>query len=107
MAGIARRYLQMRQRLSAWLPSGLFADPALEILLDLFVAEKSGRAISVSSACIASGVSHSTANAWIVRLEKAGLVSRTRDRSDGRRTFLVLERGASEAIGGWLAEMER
>ncbi len=43
----------------------LFADPAWDILIDLFIASEEGRKISVSSACIASAVPTTTALRWI------------------------------------------
>jgi hypothetical protein len=99
---IARRYLAARRRRSDLLVPGLFLDPAWDVLLDLFASEVEGRRISVSSACIASGVATSTALHWIRKLETCGLVYRERDQSDGRRTFLRMSMSARAAVERWL-----
>lgn len=84
------------------LPAGLFADPAWDMLLDLFAASAEGVRVSVSSACIASGVATSTALRWINELELGGLVTRRPDPLDGRRTFVEISPGAADAVGRWL-----
>lgn len=84
------------------LAAGLFADPAWDMLLDLFAAAAEGRQVSVSSACIASGVATSTALRWVSELEEGGLLSRSPDPRDGRRTFLEIAPGASDAVERWL-----
>ena len=80
----------------------LFADPAWDILLDLYAAKIEGRRISVSSACIASGVATSTALRWIGEMEGYGLVLKQPDPSDGRRTFLEIASRAAEEVERWL-----
>lgn len=68
----------------------IFGEPAWDILLDLFVMEGRGTGVPVSSACIASGASHSTALRQIEELVRLGLVERIRDEHDKRRTYLKL-----------------
>ncbi|WP_084174522.1 response regulator [Afifella pfennigii] len=68
----------------------LFSDPAWEMLLDLAVAEASGRWISVTSLCLASGVSTTTALRRIDDLQDAGLVERFPDEADRRRIIVRL-----------------
>ncbi|MBB4859950.1 DNA-binding MarR family transcriptional regulator [Novosphingobium chloroacetimidivorans] len=87
----------------------IFGEPAWDILLDLFVMEAKGMGVPVSSACVASGTSHSTALRQIDELVRCGLVERIRDIHDRRRTYLRLsEQGlrkltlALEAFGGEL-----
>lgn len=70
--------------------SNLFSDPAWEMLLDLAVAEASGRAISVTSLCLASGAPTTTALRRIDDLQEAGLVERFPDASDRRRIIVRL-----------------
>lgn len=72
--------------------NGLFSDPAWDMLLDLFIARLEGRAISVTSACIASCVPTTTALRWISVLEKGGVICRQSDHKDKRRQFLDLTR---------------
>lgn len=102
LAGLARRYLQLRRARDTLFPEGLFSDPAWDLLLDLFAAEAEGAAISVSSACIAAAVPPTTALRWIRRLEACDLLLRGEDASDHRRVLLHLTPSARTAIRVWL-----
>jgi hypothetical protein len=64
LAALARRYLRHRRERERLLPD-LFADPAWDILLDLFAASIERRPVSVSSACVAAAVPPTTALRWI------------------------------------------
>src|SRR3546814_14216668 len=69
----------------------LFADPAWDMLLDLYLAaERNTRPVSISSLCIASAVPATTALRWIKTFEDLQLISRRADPSDGRRIFIQL-----------------
>jgi CheY-like chemotaxis protein/DNA-binding MarR family transcriptional regulator len=70
--------------------SNIFSDPAWEMLLDLAVAEASGRCISVTSLCLASGAPTTTALRRIDDLQGADLVERLPDASDRRRIIVRL-----------------
>lgn len=70
--------------------SGLFSDPAWDMLLDLAVAEASGRPISVTSLCIASGAPTTTALRRIEDMKEAGLLDRIPDPQDRRRVLVHL-----------------
>lgn len=63
-------------------------EPAWSILIDLAISQLDGKRISVTSACIASGVSTTTALRWISVLVDDGMVIREHDISDRRRTFV-------------------
>jgi Winged helix DNA-binding domain len=103
-ATLARTYLAARRRRDELLGPGLFADPAWDILLDLFAGQIEGQSISVSSACLAGAVPNTTALGWIVKLEQRGLVTRRPDLKDGRRNFLSLTPEAAAAVEKWLIE---
>jgi DNA-binding MarR family transcriptional regulator len=96
-----RRYAVQRQRRSKYLGAGLFADPAWDILLDLFVAEGRGANISVTSACIASLVPRSTALRWIGLLETGGFVVRRKDPTDRRVAYLALTSQGRTGVVRW------
>ncbi len=68
----------------------LFFDPAWNILLDLYISERRGAMVSVSSMCIASKVPSTTALRWLTMIEKRGLIGRRPDDYDRRRSFLFL-----------------
>jgi DNA-binding MarR family transcriptional regulator len=91
-----------RRRRDELLGSDLFADPAWDMLLDLYARGIEGQDISVSSACLAGAVPSTIALGWLVKLERRGLVVRIPDPSDGRRTFLRLTSNSSAAIEMWL-----
>lgn len=98
LARIARKLLQESAARVSILPLDVFADPAWHILLDLFAAEVEGKRISISSACIASGVPSTTALRHINLLERRGTVKRIRDRHDARRHHLGLTSDFRERI---------
>jgi DNA-binding MarR family transcriptional regulator len=81
----------------------LFADPAWDILLDLYAGRLEGRLSYVTSACAASGVPTTTALRWIKVLEGAGLVARSADPTDARRARLALTDEAVGSLEGYLA----
>lgn len=68
------------------------------ILIDLF-ANEGQQHVSVSSACIASLSPPTTALRWIQTLEERGLIGRSCDNMDGRRTLLFLtDHGRQAAV---------
>jgi hypothetical protein len=89
-AVFARHILAARGRIGNFIDADLFADPARDILLDLFVAGEEGRRISISSCCIAAAVPPTTALRWIGMLKKRNLIQETVDPADGRRKWLSL-----------------
>lgn len=86
MAEQLYRFRRRRDRLFG----AIFGEPAWDILLDLFIMEARGKRVPVSSACIASGASHSTALRQIDELVRCKLVRRERDEVDKRRTYVRL-----------------
>lgn len=68
----------------------LFSDPAWDMLLDLAVGEASGRPISVTSLCLASGVPTTTALRRLDDLQASGLIDRVPDETDRRRIIVRL-----------------
>lgn len=76
----------------------LFADPAWEILVDLYIQAAHGRPVSVSSACLASGVPPTTGLRWLNRLCQEGLVERNGDANDARRIQVTLTHEAVARI---------
>jgi DNA-binding IclR family transcriptional regulator len=72
------------------------------MLLDLFVRREDGCRVSVKGACIGSGVAISTALGWLAKLQQRGLVTRSKDQRDRRRTYVEITEDASTAIEHWL-----
>jgi len=98
-ARFARHMLRQRRRREAMLGKELFADPAWDMLLDLFAAEVEGRRVSKSSLVIAASVPQSTALRWMSDLVNAGQLERYPDTADGRRTFISLTETSFQNIG--------
>ena len=91
LATFARKvYLARRDREKASTSPQIFNDPAWDILLDLFIAQAQDKFISVSDAGLAGQVPATTALRWVWSLEKTGLVERRSDKSDKRRSFVML-----------------
>lgn len=84
--------------------ANLFGEPAWDILLDLYIAEKENRVTSVTSACLGAQVPQTTAIRWIRMLEQEGLVLRDQDRHDGRRRLLRISEKGYARMTGYIAE---
>ena len=87
-----------RARRNKLLPPSLFADPAWDMLLELFRAELRQIRVSVSSLCGAAQVPSTTALRWIKIMEDRGLFTREADRLDGRRFYIRLTAAGSMAM---------
>ena len=93
-AKAAAIYAGRRKREQIFGVPAIFADPAWDIMLDLFVANAKGRSISVSCSTVAAAVAPTTALRWIQTLIDYDLLKRVPDPVDRRRCFLQLsERG--------------
>ena len=69
---------------------GLFADPAWQMMLALFVARMARVEITHTTLCMLSGVASTTALRWIKVLVERGIAIRHGDPADGRRVKLSL-----------------
>lgn len=83
-------WLRSRDERDRVFGADLFFDPAWNMLLDLYVNERRGAVVSVSSLCIAARVPSTTALRWLTLLERRGLIGRRPDDYDRRRSFLFL-----------------
>lgn len=86
----AETYYRFRRTRDKIFDNRLFADPAWDMLLDLFIAKLTKKRISVSSLCIASAVPATTALGWIAHMEERYLIRRTSDADDRRRIYVEL-----------------
>lgn len=85
-----RTMIKLRRMRDRFFDPALFADPGWDILLDLYAAQDEGKAVSVSSLCIAAAVPPTTALRWITNMTEAGLLIRVQDPGDARRVFIEL-----------------
>ena len=101
-AKLARAKLRERRQREQFLPADIFADPAWDMLLDLYAAHFERREVSVSSLCIAANVPATTALRWIKSMTDEGLFVRRADNNDGRRIFIELSDEAAGAMSAYL-----
>lgn len=91
LAKVALKIYASRRDREKLLPAiGLFNDPAWDILLDLFISHSKDKYISVTDASLAGQVPATTALRWVWALEAAKLIERQPDRTDKRRSFVLL-----------------
>lgn len=98
-----RSVILARRARSTFLDGDLFADPAWDILLDLFYSELTQRRVAVSSACTAAAVPATTALRWLSNLVERGIIVRHADPLDGRRVFVELASGTSSALRNYFS----
>lgn len=74
LAAFARRLLRQNRERDREMGKLGGGDPTWEMLLHLLVNREDGRAVSVPSLCLASGIPIATALRWLSLLEEAGKV---------------------------------
>lgn len=102
-----RAVLRARRMRAQFFDGALFADPAWDMLLDLFAADLEHRRVSVSSLCIAAAVPPTTALRWIGTLHEAGLFERQPDPADRRRAYIALSAKGIEGMRGYIGAIKR
>jgi DNA-binding MarR family transcriptional regulator len=98
-----QKIIDARRLRAKFFDSNLFADPAWDILLDLYRAHLAQQRICVTSVCFGAGVPVSTALRWLNALEERGLARRSQDPLDGRRFFVELTEKGATAMAGYFA----
>jgi DNA-binding MarR family transcriptional regulator len=87
-----------RRRVGRHLGFSTFANPAWDMLLDLYRAALRGHDISISSLTLASNVPATTARRCIEAMEADKLVSYRPDPTDRRRTYVAITYLGFEAM---------
>jgi len=98
----ARRMIRERLRRSHFFKTELFADPAWDMMLDIFLAEAEGRETPVMNLCLSSQVPETTTLRWVRTLEQAGIFVRQKDEHDQRRVLVRLSPTAAKAMATYL-----
>lgn len=80
------------------------AEPQWDILLDLFVQSVRNNPVSVTSACIAADVPHSTALRALEQLSEHGIITREADLTDKRRIWVRLSFRGREGMRNYLRQ---
>ncbi len=107
LADLATSIYQARRSRAKHLPADLFAEPAWDMLLDLFISAVERRRISVTSLCYASDVPPTTALRWLTALEKQSLVERVAHPQDRRVNEIVLTREGHRKVRAALEEWQK
>jgi hypothetical protein len=100
-----RALIRARRTRDRFFRPDIFGEPAWDMLLDLAASAAEGRAVAVSSLCIAAAVPTTTALRWIKTLCDAGLFERRDDPLDARRAFIDLSAEATRAMARYLAQI--
>lgn len=102
-----RAVIAARRLRNRFFDASLFADPAWDILLDLFAARLEGQQIAVSSLRIAACVPPTTALRWIGTMTETGILERSADREDRRRAHIGLSDAALRGMKAYFAALPR
>lgn len=86
----SKAYEFRRHRVEVFSDIHIACGPAWDILLDLFINHQRGRKVATGDACIAASCPHTTALRWIDVLVFDGLVTKSPDPTDARRSFVYL-----------------
>ena len=88
-------FRRMRERLTmAAFGDGLYADPAWDMMLDLYAQTSRNMTVTVTSACYGGIAPPTTALRYLVDLEKRGIVQRFNNPTDKRSVCVrMTERG--------------
>ncbi|AHE53173.1 hypothetical protein [Sphingomonas sanxanigenens] len=74
LPGIARALLDERRARDTRLGDGIFADPAWDLMLAVYLGERDGRPLSAASLEAASPVPQSTVRRWVRLLVERGIL---------------------------------
>ncbi|PNU02296.1 MarR family transcriptional regulator [Novosphingobium guangzhouense] len=90
MLRTAKRIYDSRRLRENFFGAEILGEPGWDLILDLYISHAEDRQLSITAAAIGSCAPATTALRWITALEKAGLLLRSSDVKDQRRTFLHL-----------------
>jgi len=107
LLALARALYDSRRLRERHLGGAPLGEPAWDILLDLFVASRTGTLRAVKEVCLASGAPEATALRYIEALIGGGLALRVRDTVDQRRRFIALTAEGHRRMTIYLGEAAR
>lgn len=103
LARRAEAAFKARQSRADYLPSSLFGEPAWNMLLALYLADFSGRPVTVSGLSEWSECPPTTGLRWLQLLEGEGLVRRRPNAIDKRMSFVELTNAGREALDAFFS----
>jgi len=102
---LARAIIKARAVRGQLFDEHLFADPAWDMLLELYALRSEGHRVSVSKLSLAAGVPGTTGLRWIDKLDEEGLIFRVADHLDGRRVWIELSHKGFSAMSHYLEQV--
>ena len=103
LVDLACRIYDTRRARARYFETSMFGEPVWDMLLALFCLQSRRTRLSVSGLSYAADVPQTTGLRWMRRLEKEGLIARTRDWRDGRRSFLHLTPKGEQLMRDYLS----
>jgi DNA-binding MarR family transcriptional regulator len=98
----AKNMWHARRKRDEFFDVDIFGEPAWDMLLDLFVAGREGRPVSVSKLCRAAAVPTTTALRMTKAMTEKGMIDREADRNDRRRVLVRLSHDTEERLARFL-----
>ncbi len=109
LTAIAENMYRFRRRRDSLMTSqfgaDVFADPAWDIILDLYIQNSKNQDVCVTSACAAAMVPITTALRYITVLSDRGMIERSKNQKDGRSYLLRLSPEAVHIVEELLTEL--
>jgi DNA-binding MarR family transcriptional regulator len=99
---LAERIYQARRHRDRVFDDSLFADPAWDLMLYLFIRSQHAEQVSVSSACHAAGVPEATALRYLKTLTERGYTERSNHAHDRRVTNVKISNLGNRRMIEWL-----
>lgn len=100
-AALAKKLYDQRRRREMFLPASLFSEPAWDILLTLYWAQKCQQRVSVSGVCASASAPPTTALRYIDHLRQSGFVVREKHPTDARMHWLSLTEAAEARMDSY------
>ncbi len=103
-ARFIRSIIEMRRRRADHAELAQSAEPAWDIMLDIYACAIERIDLSVTAVGIAAGIAPATAQRWIKKLAALGVIERLADPRDRRRKLVRLSPAALAAMHHWQTE---
>ena len=104
-AAYVRDLIQSRNARTAHFSADLFADPAWDILLELYASAIEQQRHSIGSLTAMAPAPPTTTLRWIATLEREGLLAREGDPLDARRIFIRLSAAGQLAMNNYFGDV--
>ena len=101
----ARLTLVGRKQRDRYFDPMLFANPAWDILLSLYVADAEGKRVGVIDSCTTTTVPQGVALRWLGYLKQEEMVIETPDPASPRRTIIRLTDQTRMAVSAYLGSL--